>query len=405
MNKYFPAIVPVTLSMLIIIPSAYSAQFRFKHKKNEKYRVITEVKERVYHNTRLSHRSHILNKVSVHVKNTTKDDATLYCIFQTSEGFYRSLPAAAFVLKRNYTARFKRNWLGKYTIDKKYFMPVIRDVPLFPAGNLKPGDTWTMDASEAHDLRRGYRIATPLIFPIKVNFTYVKNKIINGKKFAVIRAHYVVFHTVHQRYFVPGALRLTKITGTSDKTFLWDFEAGNMDSFKETFDFIFHLSQRGFIEYKGVASGRRIKSPGMNKRKIATILKAKLKKLGIEGSVKIGDKGVTLVLNNIYFKPYSSRLPGSEKIKLNHIGKLLKHFANRDILITGHTARSGSERSSQVLSEKRAHAVGRYLLQKKAVKRSQLVIRGLGSQKPVAPNNSEKNMKKNRRVEITILEN
>jgi outer membrane protein OmpA-like peptidoglycan-associated protein len=57
------------------------------------------------------------------------------------------------------------------------------------------------------------------------------------------------------------------------------------------------------------------------------------------------------------------------------------------------------------LSTERAKAVTDYLLSKKVRTADRIVIRGYGAEKPVADNNTEEGRKKNRRVEITILEN
>jgi len=55
-------------------------------------------------------------------------------------------------------------------------MPIVRDVPLFPEGNVQPNDTWVARGSEAHDFRREFGIAEPFQFPITVNYTYVRKR-------------------------------------------------------------------------------------------------------------------------------------------------------------------------------------------------------------------------------------
>ena len=126
---------------------------------------------------------------------------------------------------------------------------------------------------------------------------------------------------------------------------------------------------------------------------------------GKDSSVKAEEKGVTLTLENIQFPLDSALLLDSEKQKLMGISEILKRYADRDILITGHTARVGTEESSQALSEQRAKAVGDYLISLGAVRETQIITRGMGSREPLADNATEAGRRLNRRVEITILEN
>ncbi|TFH42122.1 MAG: OmpA family protein, partial [Chrysiogenales bacterium] len=74
-------------------------------------------------------------------------------------------------------------------------------------------------------------------------------------------------------------------------------------------------------------------------------------------------------------------------------------------LVTGHTARVGDEAGSQSLSERRAQAVADFLISSGGADRKRVVTRGKGSREPVAENETEAGRKRNRRVELTILEN
>ncbi len=71
--------------------------------------------------------------------------------------------------------------------------------------------------------------------------------------------------------------------------------------------------------------------------------------------------------------------------------------------IVGHTCDLGPETFNQHLSEKRADAVMTYLL-KKGIDPGQITVKGEGEKKPLLPNSSEANRKKNRRVEIMLMD-
>jgi outer membrane protein OmpA-like peptidoglycan-associated protein len=57
------------------------------------------------------------------------------------------------------------------------------------------------------------------------------------------------------------------------------------------------------------------------------------------------------------------------------------------------------------LSIDRARTVADYLLSKNVRSADRIVIRGYGAEAPIADNSTEEGMRRNRRVEITILEN
>ena len=98
-------------------------------------------------------------------------------------------------------------------------------------------------------------------------------------------------------------------------------------------------------------------------------------------------------------------LVDEELEKIRKIAEILKKTAGRDILVTGHTALAGTEEGRQKLSVERAGAVADYLLKLGAKEEKEIMIQGKGASEPVADNSTEEGMRRNRRVEITILEN
>ena len=57
-----------------------------------------------------------------------------------------------------------------------------------------------------------------------------------------------------------------------------------------------------------------------------------------------------------------------------------------------------------MLSEQRASAVANYLIELGVREKHHIFTRGFGAEKPIAPNTTEANKARNRRVEITVLE-
>jgi len=84
--------------------------------------------------------------------------------------------------------------------------------------------------------------------------------------------------------------------------------------------------------------------------------------------------------------------------------QILKNYPNNDLLITGHTALAGTKESRAKLSKQRAESTADYLL-KLGVKDSyHIFTQGLGAEQPIDTNSTEEGKRRNRRVEITILD-
>jgi outer membrane protein OmpA-like peptidoglycan-associated protein len=121
--------------------------------------------------------------------------------------------------------------------------------------------------------------------------------------------------------------------------------------------------------------------------------------------VRIVDEGITITLEDIQFEPDSAILMQSEQVKLDKIAEILKRYPERDILIGGHTALAGTAESRILLSQERAAAAADYLIETEIRTADRIVVQGYGAERPLADNQTEEGRRKNRRVEITILEN
>ena len=157
--------------------------------------------------------------------------------------------------------------------------------------------------------------------------------------------------------------------------------------------------------YKNIYEGHRY---GITNTVILENLKnvqEKISDLGLENiSVSKTEQGLKISLENIGFLADSAVLENSEKEKLLKIGMILDSYPDNDLLVSGHTARVGSEESCQLLSEKRASAVASFLIENKIRAENHIFTRGFGSKIPASTNATEEGRSKNRRVEITILD-
>ncbi|HHP7241470.1 MAG TPA: OmpA family protein [Cyclobacteriaceae bacterium] len=114
------------------------------------------------------------------------------------------------------------------------------------------------------------------------------------------------------------------------------------------------------------------------------------------------NKGVSTVLENIFFDFDKYKLKEKSKSELYEIIEFLNQNPEVQILITGHTDNEGDNKYNMELSNKRANAVYKFLLEN-GINPQRLSFKGYGKDKPLVPNDSEYNRSLNRRIEFEIL--
>jgi outer membrane protein OmpA-like peptidoglycan-associated protein len=378
-------------------------QFQFRYREGDKYRIVSTVDEAVFINGQYSHSADILNRISIHVTKTDDSRGYLVGTFQTSERAQDS--TGVYQWAQEYHSEFWRDELGEYTIDPMYFMPVVRDVPRFPDRPVSPGETWTAPAHEVHDFRANFHIPQAFHIPLTVGYEYLGRREKDGATYDVVAIDYTVFHRTRGGDF-SSPLYPTRISAMSSQTLYWDRQRGRPYAYEEEFDFVFTLSSGDTVEYVGTAEAKVVEAMPMDKEQVAERLRQDLEKEGMgDADVRTDDEGVTISIDNIYFPPDSPELVPSEQEKLQRLARILEDYKDRDLLIVGHTALAGTAEGRQRLSDQRAKAVGDYLLGLGARSEEQIITKGMGARQPVADNSTEAGMRKNRRVEITILEN
>jgi len=379
--------------------------FRFRHVDNSKYRIISTVYEDVYIDEQFSHSSEITNKVSVSIKSKNPNRGEIKALFYLTEKV--SINKNSFShINKEYTSSFTRDKFGVYSDDQDAYMPVVRNVPIFPEREINSGDSWVKKAYEIHDFRgEPFFVNNPFKIPILVNYTYLGKEYKDGIELDKIKIYYTLFHNINNPIGV-GDFILKRITGKSEQILWWDNKKGLPYSYKERFNLVLELKDNREIEFKGSAKARVILSEEMNQDKIEKDIKKKLKEGGIKDwNVKQTEKGISIELTNINFYPNSTLFLPEEIKKLEKIGVILKSYKKRDLLIVGHTAMAGTKKERKKLSKERALAVAEFIVKNKIREEDQILLEGKGGSEPIANNETIEGMKKNRRVEIIILEN
>lgn len=113
----------------------------------------------------------------------------------------------------------------------------------------------------------------------------------------------------------------------------------------------------------------------------------------------LADKG-RVATQGIYFDTGSDRIRPESSATLREIGTMLKEHPDLSLTIEGHTDNVGSAESNRTLSEQRAAAVRRFLVDTYAIDAARLTAKGLGQSRPAGPNDTPEGRQNNRRVEL-----
>ncbi|MBR5603255.1 MAG: OmpA family protein [Bacteroidales bacterium] len=114
------------------------------------------------------------------------------------------------------------------------------------------------------------------------------------------------------------------------------------------------------------------------------------------------EKGVDIILRNIYFAYDSAELTAESDAGISEIYDFLLEYPEIQIELVGHTDDMGSESYNQLLSEKRALSVADALI-KKGILAERIKTKGCGSAQPLFPNNFDELRALNRRVSMVFV--
>ena len=106
------------------------------------------------------------------------------------------------------------------------------------------------------------------------------------------------------------------------------------------------------------------------------------------------------------FRIFMKKLCGKQEPEsfpeLDRTVEFLKNNPTMEIEIAGHTDNIGSEKTNQILSQKRAQSVADYIILH-GIDAARLKVIGYGESRPIAFNTDEEGRAKNRRVEFKVL--
>jgi outer membrane protein OmpA-like peptidoglycan-associated protein len=409
--------IPVFIAALTL-QAVNAEEFIFKHKVGDKYKTISTSDENVFVNGKFLYNTQILNRMASEVTDIQDGVAIHKALFQLAEeqdagdGERKSFQWTA-----EYDSVFGRDARGKITIADNYEMPTIRNVPVFPARPVDVGESWEDEGCEVHDLGPAFGLKGLSRLPFTARYKFIGEKEWRGKTRKAVSINYSLEYSPADfledaPLDLPGvkpgeALTPLLARVESAQIMYWDAALGQPVGAEEQFKLEFEMSDGNIYEFIGNAESEIIESPGMDKDAVAAEILRGLADEGVEGAdAQVVEEGIKISMEDIMFEPDTAVLVQGEEKKLEKIGALLRKYPARDILVGGHAARAGgTERSRQRLSQERAAVIAAYFIEQGVRSADRIIARGYGSQNPAADNDTEAGRRKNRRVEIIILEN
>lgn len=115
------------------------------------------------------------------------------------------------------------------------------------------------------------------------------------------------------------------------------------------------------------------------------------------------DPARTYTLNGLQFDVGKATIRPSSLKQLQELLEYLQWKTDERIEIAGHTDNAGNDAANVTLSQQRADAVKKWLVEK-GIAASRVNAKGYGSSQPVADNSTEAGRQQNRRTEVRILQ-
>ena len=116
---------------------------------------------------------------------------------------------------------------------------------------------------------------------------------------------------------------------------------------------------------------------------------------------RVGEGLVVTFESGLLFDFDSDKLRDASKTNLDNLANSLSSFGDSKLLLVGHTDDTGPDAYNLDLSRRRAAAVASYLISR-GVPSARIETSGRGEGEPIAPNDSDADRQKNRRVEVVV---
>ncbi len=432
-NKPCPIILLPALFLALLLPLPAAAQesgaVRFSFRPEKKFKIITRSDTRFW--TDGSYQGLLAREVRGLYERADYPESAggvqVQGTYYVLEDLYRSALGTARMLDQRYEAGFIIHPDGRYQFEdsgtytagtsqgtgragpaggNSGLYPRMRSFPRFPSDPVAPGESWTATSTRILESPENGRLTR---IPILCEYTYAGTGTYQGQTVRTIQAQYAVrYRRGEDRRGDPD---LSRVSG-SHRLAIYVGENGPLfmrDQMEEQMSFTNGGSYRekGFILtfFKGIRGMDRPRVVEDVKRDIENGLQNGKLTREERDSLEVTEKkeGVAVNMSDLHFVPDKAQLLPEEKAKLDTMASILKGIPDRNFLVAGHTAPFGTRAGRQQLSEERAKAIVDAMVQR-GIPAGRFLFEGRGSTEQIAPNDTPENRRKNRRVEIIILE-
>ncbi|WP_411824517.1 OmpA family protein [Leptospira sp. 'Mane'] len=335
-----------------------------------------------------------------------------YIRFGKTEGPYRK--------DKDFKSNFTIFRNGKYEVADEYVMPNLRSFPSFPETPVSPGDTWKIPAEESFDFpgeRIKIAVEPEYYFHGKSKWAYEDKEGVAEK---ITYTYPIYYDSLSKKDKTNNAPN--KIFGFARGTVFFNAEKGIPEYKDVKLSYTFVLPDGTIQEANFHIHGLYQTRKSLNANEKEKFKDDVLQDLIVGGetnsgkgkddpakedpspiSVRTTEDGVTFSLDSILFDFNDSKLKPEAEEAVRKIAEILKKHPDREIRVAGHTDNVGKKDYNLKLSEERAKSVLHKLVEDHKMDEDHISFKGYGDEIPVAPNDSEENRKKNRRVEITLV--
>ena len=389
------------IKILIIILLFCSANFlsaavlKWDMRENESIEIIKTARINYYVNARLNRvydERNIIDISSAGKEGTANSVNGIFTIYE------KNADESVFRQREKYPVDFLIEPNGKFIVDKKDYMPNLRHIPTFPAGDIKVNESWKANGELViNNFSRPFK----LTFPVEYKFAkLVKQK---GLDIAVIEYEYTINMNM-MKNSLPSDFPV-KIAGHNKGVIYWDVTNNRPSDMRDLYRiaFIFR-GQNGSLssaEFQMAIETLNNVFPDVKESDKEKDIEEMKKELPQGVDVESEERGVVVTMGDILFDFDSYSIREDTREKLEKIAEIIKKkYPDREIIIEGHTDNIGKKDYNYKLSERRAKSVSEVL--KPRIGHDKFSFKGYGQDKPVADNSTREGRSKNRRVEIII---
>lgn len=389
--------------LILLFISLFSFKFQFGFKKGDIIQISSSSRQYVYFEEELYRVWDYEHLDKLYVKdviaNRFKIDGK-YQFFEKDEFGNKKLSEVKDV-------SFEQDNFGRMFFNIPSIYPTLRNVPVFLDKDILPSERWWTEAEEVVDFSS---IGIPnfsITVPFKVSYQYIGDE----GNLAIIKAYYINVYGFEKDNVYKMKLEIAPklYTANVEMTLYWDKQLGYTVKFSDVYTIYLVLMNGSRWKFTGTTDGSMNVISKWNEQKkdelINNINKDLPKEIKDKVEVKKTEKGILINLGEIFFDFNKYDIKKTEIEKLKIIANILqKYFYGYQIVIEGYTDNVGSEQYNLDLSTKRAKTIYDFLLSLGSINPSTSYYIGYGEANPIAPNDTEENRAKNRRVQILIID-